>query len=270
MAPPVGRSVPDRRDGGDMGERRAALITGAATGIGRAATLALARAGFDVALNFSRSEDAARATAAEAERLGAATLLARADVSDEPAVHAMLASVKHRFGRLDALVNNAGTTAKMTLRDLDSLSLAEWDRVFAVNVRGTFQVTRAAVPLLREAPAPSVVNLASIVGLRPGPQPLPYAASKAAIVNLTKTLALNLGPKIRVNAVAPGWMEGDWMERMLKDKYRDLMDRRAKQTPLQRCVTADDVAETIVNLIEANRFVTGEIVVIDGGFSAST
>jgi len=250
--------------------RRVALVTGAATGIGRSAVLALARAGFDVVVNYSRSEAAARETAAEAERLGAATLLVRADVADEAAVRAMLEQVRERFGRLDALVNNAGTTASMTLRDLDSLSLEEWDRVFAVNVRGLFQVTRAAVPLLRKAPAPAIVNTASIVGLRPGPQPLPYAASKAAVVNLTKTLALNLGPKIRVNAVAPGWMEGDWMKRMLDDKYDDLMGRRAKATPLKRVVTADDVAETMLSLIEGNRFVTGEVVVIDGGFSSST
>ena len=111
---------------------------------------------------------------------------------------------------------------------------------------------------------------ASIVGLRPGPQPLPYSASKAAIVSMTKMLAWNLGPDIRVNAVAPGWMEGEWMERMLGDKYDTLMGARAKATPLKRCVTADDVAETMLNLLTANRFVTGEIVVIDGGFTAST
>ena len=90
------------------------------------------------------------------------------------------------------------------------------------------------------------------------------------MANLTKTLAWNLGPHIRVNAVAPGWMEGDWMQRMLGEKYRELMDTRAKLTPLKRCVTADDVAETVLNLLAANRFVTGEIVVIDGGFTAST
>ena len=87
---------------------------------------------------------------------------------------------------------------------------------------------------------------------------------------MTKTLAWNLGPEIRVNAVAPGWMEGDWMQRMLKDKYEDLMGKRAKATPLKRCVTADDVAESMMSLINGNRFVTGEIVVIDGGFTAST
>jgi 3-oxoacyl-[acyl-carrier protein] reductase len=250
--------------------RRVALVTGAATGIGSSAVLALARAGFDVAINYRSSEDAARDTASAAERLGAATLLLKADVSDEPAVKTMFEALRTRFGRLDALINNAGTTASMKPRDLDSLSMEEWDRVFAVNVRGLVQVTRAAVPLLREAPAPAIVNTASIVGLRPGPQPLPYSASKAAVVNLTKTLAYNLGPKIRVNAVAPGWMEGDWMKRMLHEKYDSLMERRAKQTPLQRCVTADDVAETMMSLIEGNRFVTGEIIVIDGGFTSST
>jgi 3-oxoacyl-[acyl-carrier protein] reductase len=181
----------------------------------------------------------------------------------------MLRAVEEKFQRLDVLVNNAGTTAAWKPRDLETLSLEEWDRVFAVNVRGLFQVTRAAVPLLKKSRG-CVVNTASIVGLRPGPQPLPYAASKAAVVNLTKTLAWNLGPEIRVNAVAPGWMEGDWMKRMLKDKYADLMEKRAKATPLSRVVTADDVAETMMSLIQSNRFVTGEVVVIDGGFTAST
>lgn len=252
-----------------MASTKVALVTGAATGIGRSAVLALARAGYDVVINYGSSEKAARATAAEAEKPGVKTLLVRCDVSDEAGVRAMVSKVKETFGRLDVLVNNAGTTASWKPKDLETLSLEEWDRVFAVNVRGLFQVTRACVPLLRESKG-CVVNTASIVGLRPGPQPLPYAASKAAVVNLTKTLAWNLGPDIRVNAVAPGWMEGDWMKRMLKDKYDDLMGKRAKATPLKRVVTADDVAETMMSLIESNRFVTGEVIVIDGGFASST
>jgi 3-oxoacyl-[acyl-carrier protein] reductase len=252
-----------------LASRKAALVTGGATGIGRSAVLALGRAGFDVAINYSSSETAARETAAEAEKLGARTLLVRCDVSDEKGVRAMLRAVEEGFQRLDVLVNNAGTTASWKPRDLETLSLDEWDRVFAVNVRGLFQVTRAAVPLLKKSRG-CIINTASIVGLRPGPQPLPYAAAKAAVVNLTKTLAWNLGPEIRVNAVAPGWMEGDWMKRMLKDKYADLMEKRARATPLKRVVTADDVAETMMSLIQSNRFVTGEVVVIDGGFTAST
>ena len=253
-----------------MTARRVGLVTGAATGIGRSAVLALARAGFDVAINYSRSAAAAKETAAEAARVGAGTLLCQCDVSDDPAVRGMLQAVEQRFGVLDVLINNAGTTTEVKPKDFDAMTVEEWDRVFAVNVRGVFLVTRASLPLLRKAEHPCIVNTASIVGLRPGPQPLPYAASKAAVVNLTKTLAYNLGPEIRVNAVAPGWMEGDWMKRMLKDKYDDLMDRRAKLTPLKRVVTADDVAETMMSLITGNRFVTGEVVVVDGGFSSST
>src|SRR6185503_7794460 len=249
-----------------MASAKAALVTGGATGIGRAAVLALARAGYDVCINYASSEAAARETAKQA---GGNALLARCDVSDERGVRGMVATVKDSFGRLDVLINNAGTTAAWKPKDLETLSLEEWDRVFAVNVRGLFQVTRACVPLLKASKG-CVVNTASIVGLRPGPQPLPYAASKAAVVNLTKTLAWNLGPEIRVNAVAPGWMEGDWMKRMLKDKYDDLMGKRAKATPLKRVVTAEDVAETMMSLVQGNRFVTGEIIVIDGGFASST
>src|SRR6266478_4340720 len=249
--------------------KKVALVTGAATGIGRAAAVALAEAGFDVVINYSQSEQAARTTAEQAQAKGAKTLLFQCDVSDDRCVRKMLEAAKHEFGRLDALLNNAGTTTDIKAKDFEAMTAEEWDRVFAVNVRGLFQVTRAAVPLLRVSKG-CIVNTASIVGIRPGPQPLPYAASKAAVVNLTKTLAYNLGPEIRVNAVAPGWMEGDWMQRMLKDKYEDLMGRRAKLTPLKRCVTAEDVAETMMSLVQSNRFVTGEVIVIDGGFSSST
>ncbi len=253
-----------------MEPRKRALVTGGATGIGRAAVLALARAGFDVAINYNSSGDAARVTAAAAEDAGARVLTLGCDVSDDGQVRAMLTRVDEAFGGLDVLVNNAGTTIKTPPRDLEGVTAEAWDRVFAVNVRGLFQVTRAAVPLLKKGREPAIVNTASIVGLRPGPQPLPYAASKAAIVSLTKQLAGALGPEIRVNAVAPGWMEGDWMERMLGENYDRLMERRAKATPLGRCVTAEDVADTILSLILHNRFVNGETIVIDGGFANTT
>ncbi len=253
-----------------MTDRKKALVTGGATGIGRSAVLALARAGFDIAINYGSSAKAAEEVAQEAQALGAATMTLQCDVSDDAAVRQMLATIDAAWGHLDTLVNNAGTTANWKVKDLESLQMDEWDRTFAVNVRGTFQVSRAAVPLLKKGTEPCIVNTASIVGMRPGPQPLPYSASKAAVISLTKMLAWNLGPDIRVNAVAPGWMEGDWMERMLGDKYDQLMGARAKATPLKRCVTADDVAEVMMNLIQGMRFVTGEVVVIDGGFTSST
>ena len=249
--------------------RPAVLVTGSATGIGRAEAVALARAGYDVAVNYSRSAEEAQATADYCKRHGAKTVVIRCDVADDAAVRAMAAEAEKAFGRLDVLCNNAGITSKAPFKDLDAIDMAEWDHVFGVNVRGIVQVTRACVPMLKRAKG-CIVNTASIVGLRPGPQPLAYSASKASVVSLTKTLALALGPDIRVNAVAPGWMEGDWMMRMLGDNYQKLMERRAKMTPLKRCVTADDVAETMLSLVQGNRFVTGEIIVVDGGFASST
>jgi len=247
-----------------------ALVTGAATGIGRSAALALATNGYDVVVNFSRSEEAARATARDAEAAGARTLLYRCDVSDDACVRAMLEATGKKFGRLDVLINNAGTTIDVEPKNLAGVKVDDWNRVFAVNVLGLFLVTRAAAPLLRKSPNGCIVNTCSIAGLRPGAQPLPYAASKAAVANLTKTLANALGPEIRVNAVAPGWIEGDWMKRTLGENYEGLMARRARYTPLKRYCTPDDVVETMLSLILSNRFVTGEIIVIDGGFSSTT
>ena len=252
------------------GERRTALVTGASSGIGAAAAVALARAGYDVAVNYATSEARAEGIAAACAAQGATAFAIGCDVADDGEVRAMLAACEDAFGRLDVLVNNAGTTIGTGPRDMDTVDLDAWDRVFAVNVRGLFQVTRAAVPLLRKSEDPCIVNTCSIAGLRPGPQPLPYAASKAAVANLTQTLAGALGPEIRVNAVAPGWMEGEWMARTLAENYEGLMARRARYTPLNRVATAEDVAETMLGLIEGNKFVTGHIVVIDGGFAAVT
>ena len=153
--------------------RPVALVTGAARGIGRAAALALAGHGYDVVVNYSVSEAAAQQVAQEVLACGAGALVARADVADETAVRRMVATARDTYGRIDALVNNAGLTIDVPPSDLDGLAEADWDRVFAVNVRGMFCVTRACVPLLRAAPQAAIVNTASIAGLRPGPQPLP-------------------------------------------------------------------------------------------------
>ena len=251
-------------------DKPAALVTGAATGIGRSAAIALAKNGYDVVVNYSRSEDAAKITARESEAAGAKTMLCRADVSDDASVRAMLAATEKEFGRLDVLINNAGTTADVEPKNFEEMTVDAWNRVFSVNVLGLFLVTRAATPLLKKSSNGCVVNTCSIAGLRPSAQPLPYAASKAAVANLTKTLANALGPQIRVNAVAPGWIEGEWMKRTLAGNYEGLMARRAKYTPLNRCCTEDDVADSMLSLIFHNRFVTGEIIIVDGGFASTT
>lgn len=251
-------------------DKPAALVTGASTGIGRSAAIMLAKNGYNVVINYSRSEDAAKITAREAEAAGAKALLYRCDVSDDAGVRGMLAAVEKEFGRLDVLINNAGTTVDIPPTNFEEMTVEAWNRVFSVNVLGIFLVARAAAPLLKKSPNGCIVNTCSIAGLRPSAQPLPYAASKAAVANLTKTLANALGPKIRVNAVAPGWIEGEWMKKTLAENYEGLMARRAKYTPLKRCCTEDDVADSMLSLILHNRFVTGEIIIIDGGFSSTT
>jgi len=250
--------------------RSVVLVTGASRGIGRSAALAFARAGLDVAVNYSSSEQQAASVVAEIEKAGARSAAIRADVADEADVRAMVDTVRRTFGRLDVLVANAGTTVDTVPTDLEGVSVEAWDRVFAVNVRGLWLTVRACVPLLRESPVASIVTTCSVAGIRPGPQPLPYAASKGAVANLTKTLAGALGPTIRVNGVAPGWMVGEWMEHQLGDNYDRLMERRAKMTPLGRVATPDDVAASMVSLALGHPFVTGDIVVVDGGFTSVT
>ena len=233
--------------------------------------LALARAGYDVAINYRSSAAGARETEAASAAAGAATLLCRGDVAVEADVIAMIARIRERFGRLDVVCNNAGTSVAPLAWEFEKLSVEDWDRVFAVNVRGVFLVTKHAAPLLRASDDACIVNTNSIAGARPGPQPLPYSASKGALWTMTKALAGALGRSgIRVNGVAPGWMQGEWMERMLGEDYDTLMARRAKQTPLQRVVTAEDVAATVLSLVDGNKSVSGQIIVIDGGYAAVT
>jgi 3-oxoacyl-[acyl-carrier protein] reductase len=251
--------------------RETALVTGASTGIGRAIAVRLAQAGYDLVVNYGRSEAEIRITERACKDAGASVHVVKADVSDEADVVRLIEECERAYGgRLNLLVNNAGTTIETPPVLFDTVDVEDWDRVFAVNVRGLFLVTKHATRLLKGMERADIINTASIVGLRPGPQPLPYSSSKAAIVSMTQTLAGALGPRIRVNAVAPGWMEGDWMVRALGENYSRLMERRAKATPLGRCATAEDVADTVHSIATGMRFVNGQTIVIDGGFSAVT
>ena len=190
--------------------RRVALVTGSSSGIGAEVAKALAGAGYNIVVNYSRSAEAANITVAACNAAGSDTLLVQCDVSDEAGVQAMVAEVESRFGRLDVVCNNAGTSIETLAKDFDQVSVEEWDRVMAVNVRGLFLVAKHTKALLMNGVDPCMVNTASIVGLRPGAQPLPYLASKAAVVAMTQALCLALGPKVRVNAVkASGW-KGCW------------------------------------------------------------
>ena len=246
---------------------KTAIVTGSATGIGRSTALALAQRGCNAVINYTKSQREAEETVRDVQRAGARALLYRCDVADDGAVRDMVAACEREFGRLDVLVNAAGTTHFAPPEDLEAMTEEIWDRIFDVNVKGVFLVTRAAAPGLRKSGEGVVINLASVAGLRPAAQAIPYAASKAAVVNMTQSFARILAPQVRVNAVAPGWMEGRWMQAALGDKYESLMERRAQRTPLRRVATPEDVAQTILSLVEQNDFVTGQIVVIDGGYT---
>ena len=249
---------------------RVALVTGSASGVGSAIAKALADSRYDVVVNYSRSEDAARVTLEACDASGSDSLLIRCDVSDESSVQSMVEEIENKYGRLDVVCNNAGTSIETLAADFDRVTADEFDRVLAVNVKGLFLVAKHTKSLLEKSGDGCMVNTASIVGLRPGPQPLPYSASKAATIAMTQALSLALGPTVRVNAVAPGWIEGEWMKRMLGENYDRLMERRAKMTPMKRCVTPEDVAEVVLAIIEHMHFVTGETIVVDGGFARTT
>jgi 3-oxoacyl-[acyl-carrier protein] reductase len=238
---------------------KSALVTGSATGVGRAAAVALAKRGLAVAVNYSRSQKEAEETAAEVRRAGVPALLCKANVADNAAVCAMIARCREEFGGLDVLVNNAGTTHFIDHTDLDALTDEVWDDIFAVNLKGTFYACRASMPLLRERNG-SIVNVTSVAGLQGVGSSIPYAASKAALNCLTKSLARAFAPCVRVNAVAPGPILTRWLE-----GHEEMVERLLQGTPMGRASTPEDVAEAVVFLALDGAMMTGQVVVVDGG-----
>jgi 3-oxoacyl-[acyl-carrier protein] reductase len=244
---------------------KAAIVTGSATGVGRETALALARLGCDVLVNYSRSEAEAAATVAEVKSLGVKSLAFRADVADDGACRAMVDAAVRAFGRLDVLVNNAATTTFVPHGELDKLGADDWQRIFAVNVVGPFQCARAAKKALEANGAGVIVNVSSVAGLRGIGSSIPYCASKAALNNLTLTLARALAPKIRVNAVAPGFITGRWLKGGLGDAYEAIKGFQEKRAVLGRVCEPSDVAEAILALVTGSDLVTGQVVAVDGG-----
>jgi ketoreductase RED2 len=185
----------------------------------------------------------------------------QADVADDSACVALAAAAQAEFGRIDVLVNNAGTTQVIPHADLEAATDEVWLRIFGVNVLGTWHMTRACVPALRESADGAVINITSVAGLRPTGSSIPYAVSKAGLNHLTVLLASVLGPEIRVNAVAPGLVDTPWTADW--DAIREQVRAR---TPLGRSAVPDDVAEAVMGLVRA-RFVTGQVVTVDGGMA---
>jgi NAD(P)-dependent dehydrogenase (short-subunit alcohol dehydrogenase family) len=246
-------------------EGRVAIVTGGGTGIGRAVCLRLARGGAaGVVVNYSRSEADAEATARELELLGVVATAHRADVAHETQVLSMIEETTEKFGRLDILVNNAGTTHFVPLPDLDALTDQVWSDILDVNLKGTFYCSRAAAPHLRQSKG-VIVNIASVAGYRAVGSSIAYGVSKAAILQLTRALALALAPDVRVNSVSPGQVSTRWFrQRFGEEATVALESSTAENTPLKAVATADHVAQAVMALVE-NDMVTGQDVVVDGG-----
>ncbi|MSU61799.1 MAG: glucose 1-dehydrogenase [Pedosphaera sp.] len=243
---------------------KAAVVTGASRGVGRATALALARAGCSVLINHSSSPAEAEQIATELHALGVSAICFQGSVADDVACREMMAAAAKEFGRLDILVNNAGTTRFIPFTDLEAVTNDDWEKIFAVNLRGPFQCARAARPYLEAAGEGVIISVASVAGLTGAGSSIPYCASKAGVINLTLALARTLGPRIRVNAVAPGFIEGEWLRKGLGPDYESARKAKAEQALLGRVCQPEDIAAAIISLIAAD-MVTGHTMVVDGG-----
>ena len=235
---------------------KVALVTGSSSGIGAEVARVLAGQGATVVVNSSSSVEAGEAVAAE---IGGSYV--QADVSDEASAGRLVAETVERHGRLDVLVNNAGTTVVIPHADLDAVTAEVWHRILDVNVIGTWFVSHAAVPHLRATGDGSIVNITSVAGLRPRGSSIPYAVSKAALNHLTVLLANVLGPEVRVNAVAPGLVDTPWTEDW--DAIRAAVEATA---PLRRSGRPEDIAAAVLGIIQT-RYATGQVLAVDGGIS---
>jgi ketoreductase RED2 len=238
----------------------AVLVTGSSSGIGAASARAFADLGAAVLVNSARSVEAGEAVAASLPD----ALYVQGDITEPDVPERLVAAALERWGRLDTLVNNAGTTAVIPHHDVAAASVDIWRRIFEVNVFATWALSVAALPALAEGEGGSIVNVASVAGVRPTGSSIPYAASKAALNHMTALLAKVVGPRVRVNAVAPGLVDTPWTEDW--DVVRQVVQQVA---PLQRSGRPEDVAEVVVALAQAS-YVTGQVVVIDGGLSLAT
>ena len=239
--------------------RKVALVTGSATGIGRAVAVRFAREGFAVAVNYSKSETDAEETLALVKGHRVPAILCRANVADDGAVRAMVARCGEELGGLDVLVNNAGTTHFIEHTDLEALTDEVWDSILGVNLKGAFFCCRAAMPLLQERGG-TIVNVTSVAGLGGQGSSIPYAASKAALNCVTKSLARAFGPKVRVNAVAPGPVLTRWLE-----GHMERVEQFVQGAPLQRAATPEDIADVVAFLALSGGLMTGQVVTVDGG-----
>lgn len=246
--------------------KKVCVITGSSSGIGAASAVLFAERGFNVCINYSKDPKPAEKVAAECRSHGADVLVEAADVSDDARCLLMAKRVREHFGRCDTLVNNAGTTKFVDLKNLNGLDAADFQRIYAVNVVGPFQMTRAFSSLLEESSAGAIVNVSSIAGLIGGGSSMAYIASKGALNAMSLALARTLGPKIRVNVVAPGMVDSPWLRNGLgPERFEAMLRSYEAASALGTLVSPREVAETVYYLGAIASKTTGEVHVVDGG-----
>ena len=245
---------------------KVAIVTGSASGIGAATAVELSRRGFFVVVNYSKSKEQAEQVASKCKE----AIVVQADVGEDAQCRKLAQAAMDKWGRIDALVNNAGTTKFVKHADLEGLSADDFLRIYHLNVVGPFQMARACAPALKAGKG-AVVNVSSVAALLGTGSSIAYAASKAALNSLTFSLARVLGPEVRVNAVCPGYVDTPWQSNALgAERASQAAAHYATMVPLKDYARPEDVADTIVWLIEGARQTTGEIIFVDGGMHIST
>ena len=250
----------------EVSSNKVAIITGGSRGVGAATARLLASKGWNITITCTSSMDDAENVVKECEKLGVEAIAITADVSEDNSCVQTAQETIEKWGRIDALVNNAGTTKFVfNHADLDGLNAEDFLHIYKVNVVGPFQMVRACKEMLLNSENPSVVNISSIAGIKGLGSSLAYASSKGALNTMTKSMARNLGP-IRVNAICPGFIQGDWLRNgMGDDLYNAALENLTNNTPLKLTVTPEQVAKGIYSFIDINTVVTGETMLMDGG-----
>lgn len=248
---------------------KVAVVTGGGTGVGRATSLGLARLGYNVVVNYSRSREDADDTVAQIQKLGGLALAIQADVADDSACRNMIASTIAKWERIDVLINCAGTTRFIPFDDLDLVTDEIWERLYKVNVVGAFHCSRAVRDPMLKAGGGIIINVSSVAALLGQGSSIPYCCTKAALDNLTVSLARTLAPQIRVNGVAPGFIAGRWTQGGLGPNYDRIKQGYEKTLPLGRVCEPQDVADCILSLVTGSALVTGQTLTVDSGMMIS-
>ena len=243
------------------------IVTGAGTGTGAACAIQLAKKGGRVLVNYSRSENEALDVVEQCIAAGGDAVPAKGNVADDKDCRALAQTALDKWGRIDALINNAGITKFAAASDLDALDAEEFQSIYAVNVIGAYQMTRACAPAMKKQGSASIVNISSLSGVRGVGSSTAYVASKGALNAMTLALARALAPEIRVNAVCPGLIDTRWHSaRFNAEDYEKFKAGYEKVVPLEKAASPEDVAEVAIWLLEGAALVTGETILVDGGF----